>query len=74
MAEYLIKENKSTFKNLLEKNKLEIPQPSPLPGIDNDFPFVIVGDEGFTLSEQVLISFSKEQCSGKRNRRIFNYR
>lgn len=66
--------NKSTFKSLLDKNKLKIPQPSPLPGTDNDFPYVIVGDEGFTLSEKVLIPFPMEQCSGKRNTRIFNYR
>lgn len=57
-----------------ERNELKIPQPSPLPDTDNNFPFVIVGDEGFTLSEKVLIPFPKEQCSGKRNRRIFNYR
>lgn len=66
--------NKSTFKNLLERNELKIPQPSPLPGTDNNFPFVIVGDEGFILSENVLIPFPKEQCSGRRDRRIFNYR
>lgn len=66
--------NKSTLKNLLDKNKLKIPQPSSLRNTDNDFPFVIVGDEGFTLSENVLIPFPKEQCSGKKNRRIFNYR
>ncbi|XP_024870234.1 protein ANTAGONIST OF LIKE HETEROCHROMATIN PROTEIN 1-like [Temnothorax curvispinosus] len=66
--------NKCTFKNLLDRNKLKIPEPSPLPETDNDFPFVIVGDEGFTLSETVLIPFPKEQCSGNRDKRTFNYR
>lgn len=66
--------NKSTFKTLLERNELKIPQPSPLPGTEDNFPFIIVADEGFTLSEKVLILFPKEQCSGKKNRRIFNYR
>ncbi|XP_012532152.1 uncharacterized protein LOC105834307 isoform X2 [Monomorium pharaonis] len=66
--------NKSIFKNVLDKNKLKIPRPCPLPGTDNDFPYVIVADEGFTLSEKVMIPFPKEQCSEKRNRRIYNYR
>ncbi|RLU25545.1 hypothetical protein DMN91_001701 [Ooceraea biroi] len=52
--------NKCTFKNLLDKNELKIPQPTILPGTDKDIPFIIVGDEGFTLSENVLIPFPKE--------------
>lgn len=66
--------NKCTLKSLLERDALKIPQASPLPGTNDDFPYVIVGDEGFTLSEKVLIPFPKEQCSGKKDKRIFNYR
>lgn len=36
--------NKSIFRNLLERNELNIPQASILPGTDNEFSYVIVAD------------------------------
>ncbi|XP_025158823.1 protein ANTAGONIST OF LIKE HETEROCHROMATIN PROTEIN 1-like isoform X2 [Harpegnathos saltator] len=50
----------------VDKNDINIPPPSPLPGTEQDFPYVIIGDEGFSLSTNVLISYSKEQCTGKK--------
>ncbi|XP_052126589.1 uncharacterized protein LOC127750078 [Frankliniella occidentalis] len=38
------------------------------------FPYVIVGDEGFTLSEKVMMPYPKDTCSNRLDRRIFNYR
>ncbi|XP_011170279.3 protein ANTAGONIST OF LIKE HETEROCHROMATIN PROTEIN 1 isoform X2 [Solenopsis invicta] len=66
--------NKCDLKQHLEKNDIHVPPPNPLPDTDQDFPYVIVGDEGFALSTNVLIPFPKEQCTGRRERRIYNYR
>ncbi|KAE8740687.1 hypothetical protein FOCC_FOCC013779 [Frankliniella occidentalis] len=68
--------NKCSMKTYLEENSGNIPPPCPLPGSEKNFPFVIVGDEGFTLSSRVMIPFSKEHLRGERTkaRRIFNYR
>ncbi|XP_077277015.1 uncharacterized protein LOC143905464 isoform X3 [Temnothorax americanus] len=66
--------NKCTLKHHLQKNDINIPPPSSLPGTEQDFPYVIIGDEGFALSTNVLIPYPKEQCTGKKERRIYNYR
>lgn len=68
--------NKCSMKKYLEENSMSIPPPCPLPGTDKNFPFVIVGDEGFALTNQVMIPFSKEHLRGENSkvRRIFNYR
>lgn len=66
--------NKCFLKNHLDNNTLNIPPPVPLPGTQDNFPFVIIGDEGFPLSEKLLIPYPRPQCSGRINRRIFNYR
>lgn len=66
--------NKCVLKHHLQKNDINIPPPSPLPGTEQDFPYVIIGDEGFSLSTNVLIPYPKEQCTGKKERRIYNYR
>lgn len=66
--------NKCSLKNHLDRNTLHIPPPAPLPGTQDNFPFVIIGDEGFPLSEKLLILYPGPQCSGMIDRRIFNYR
>lgn len=66
--------NKCSLKNYLHRNMLHIPPSAPLPGIQVSFPFVIIGNEGFPLSEKLLIPYSGPQCSKRKDRRIFNYR
>lgn len=66
--------NKCSLKHHLDKGTLNIPPPAPLPGTQDKFPFVIVGDGGFSLSEKLLMPYPKPQCTGMINRRIFNYR
>jgi len=58
----------------LEKNNINIPSPSPLQGPEQNFPYVIIEDEGFPLSTNVLIPYPKEQCTSRKERRIYNYR
>jgi len=66
--------NKCALKHHLEKNNINIPPPNPLQGTEQNFPYVIIGDEGFPLSTNVLIPYPKEQCTGRKERRIYNYR
>lgn len=42
--------NRCTLKAHLDNNLLDIPPPEALPGTNEKFPYVIVGDGGFTLS------------------------
>lgn len=53
---------------------LHVPLSAPLSGIQVSFPFVIIGDEGFSLSEKLLIPYQRLQYSKRKDRRIFNYR
>lgn len=66
--------NKCTLKAHLDNNSLNIPEPALLPNVEEEFPFVLVGDEGFPLSTKVLIPYPRYLSSGRRNKRIFNYR
>jgi len=56
------------------ENDINIRPPSPLQGTEQNFPYVIIGNEGFSLSTNVLIPYPKEQCTGRKERRIYNYR
>lgn len=49
--------NKCSLKNHLDSGTLHIPPPAPLPLTQDKFPFVIIGDEGFSLSEKLLIPY-----------------
>ncbi|XP_018401801.1 PREDICTED: putative nuclease HARBI1 [Cyphomyrmex costatus] len=66
--------NKCILKTCLESNSLHIPGPSPLFGTREMFPYVLIGDEGFPLTKKLLIPYPGSQCSGRKHRRIFNYR
>jgi len=56
---------KSTFEKLLESNKLNIPDPRVLPSDAEglSMPFVLVGDELFTLSEHVLRPYTNKKLT-----------
>lgn len=66
--------NKCSLNEQLHRNNLHIPHPAPLPHVENNFPYVIIGDEGFPLLEQLLIPYPGAQCHERIDRRIFNYR
>ena len=63
--------NNSEMKKYVEN--LAIPR-EPLPNTEVMFPYVIVGDEGFTLSEQVIIPYPKDSLPNRKDSKIFNYR
>ena len=55
----------STFGKLLESNKLDIPDARVLPSDAEglSMPFVLVGDEAFTLSEHVLRPYPNKKLT-----------
>lgn len=66
----------------LENKTLDVPEPQPLPPINEDasntsqtrpkVPFIIVGDEAFALSVHVMRPYARRDLSYKK--RIYNYR
>jgi hypothetical protein len=55
------------------KNQLQIPTSCPLNESDSEhFPFVLVGDEAFGLSEHLMRPYAGHNLNEKK--RIFNYR
>jgi len=59
------------YKNFLEK-KLNIPEPDYLPGINEKFPYVLVADDAFPLSNNLMKPYPQRNLS--KEKRIFNYR
>jgi len=61
-----------TFYQKLENNTLNIPNPMPFPGNDDhSYLFVIVADEAFGLSKNILRPYARNNLNYKKN--FFNY-
>lgn len=62
------------FGQQLLQRKLDLPQPSTLPGEENEspYPFYFVGDEAFPLMDNLLRPYPRRQLTNAK--RIFNYR
>lgn len=48
----------SSFGDLLESNRLNLPSPAILPGTDIEVPYVFVGDEAFRLTTNLMKPYS----------------
>ncbi|KYN31566.1 hypothetical protein ALC56_14064, partial [Trachymyrmex septentrionalis] len=66
--------NKSILEARFQDNSLKIPTSSSLSNIEKEFSFVFIGDEGFPLSTNILIPYLRDLCTGRKEKRIFNYR
>lgn len=64
--------NCTTFFKSLSDGTLNLPEPSPLPARNDSIPYVLVGDDAFALSNNLIKPYSKQNLSGLE--RIFNYR
>ncbi|XP_050676907.1 uncharacterized protein LOC126979766 [Leptidea sinapis] len=63
----------STFWKMMLDGSLQIPEPCPLiTGSETRVPYVIIGDEGFGLHENLMRPFSGTHLDV--NKRIYNYR
>lgn len=63
----------SSLYKKLAANKLNLPANGALPGRDCIIPYVILGDEAFPLTEQIMKPYSGTHRKGSQER-IFNYR
>jgi len=69
--------NRDVFKNCelhkrIEKDQLNLPEPSVLPGTEIKAPYVFVGDTAFPLCDNIMKPYSGIYSKG--SKRIFNYR
>lgn len=62
----------SSLYNKLQSGVLNIPEAAPLGDSTITYPYIIVGDEAFALSENVLRPYGGKQLTHKK--KIFNYR
>lgn len=64
--------NHCSFAKALEANVLNLPPPQPLPGRTKPVPFVLIGDDAFALSVNLLKPFNNRTLVY--SERIYNYR
>lgn len=63
---------KTSFFKSLTEGKLLLPAPIPLPGRDEPIPYLLVADDAFALSINLMKPYALRNLSGIQ--RIFNYR
>lgn len=64
--------NNCKFFHAMLKNELGIPCPEVLPGTDITLPYMVVADDAFPLTKNIMKPFSRR--STEISQRIFNYR
>lgn len=64
--------NRCTFGQALDRNKLGLPAPKPLPGRSMPVPYVLVADDAFALRENVLKPYPQRGLDMVQ--RVYNYR
>jgi len=62
----------SAFGKALFDKQLKLPEPSPLPGEEEVFPYYFVADEAFPLTNNIMKPYPRRQLTNER--RIYNYR
>ena len=66
--------NKSIMGQAIREGKMKFPMDKVLPGSNVTAPHVIVGDEAFRLSKNMLKPYTKKVASQEISRKFFNYR
>lgn len=64
----------SNFGKALLKGELDLPNDEIIPGTDLKMPYVIVGDEAFPLTKNLMRPFPGNQSINNEEKKIFNYR
>lgn len=64
--------NRTSFFKSLTDGELHLPVPEPLPGRDELIPYLLVADDAFALSNNLMKPYAKRNLSGIE--RVFNYR
>ena len=64
--------NNSDLKDAVESEGLNLPEPEPLPGDNEDISYFFIADDAFALKTWLMKPFAKRNLT--REERIFNYR
>lgn len=64
--------NGSRLKLAFDEERLNLPDPDPLPGDDRDIPYFIVGDDAFSLHKHMMKPYSGRFLPDPQ--RVYNYR
>lgn len=66
--------NRSSFGKQINDKQFDFPPPTVLPGTNITVPHVIVGDEAFTLQENLMRSYPRKNTQNDRRQAVYNYR
>lgn len=72
LSDGAVYQNTVLYQKILNE-QLCLPSPEPLPGRQKETPYVIVGDDAFPLSNQIIKPFPGQHDKGSKER-AFNYR
>lgn len=61
----------SFYRGMID-NQIRFPGPRALPGCETPMPFVIVGDDAFALTQNLMKPYAQRNLTG--SQRVFNYR
>lgn len=64
----------TSFGQKLYEQSLQIPEPEKINKSDKVLPYVMVADDAFAMSENLLKPYSHTGCNFTKDQRIFNYR
>lgn len=64
----------SALGKAMKKNELHLPPDRQLPGSQEILPYVLIGDEAFPLSKNLMRPYSVDQTRVDETKKIFNYR
>lgn len=64
----------SNFGSAWNRDRINVPPPTPLPLTDTEIKYVIVGDEAFPLKPNLMRPFPGRDLTGEMRKRRFNYR
>lgn len=66
--------NRSSFGKKINDKTFDFPPPTELPGTNISVPHVIIGDEAFTLQENLMRSYPRKNTQNDRRKAVYNYR
>lgn len=64
----------SIFSKKMRSGTLQLPPPKVLPLIEYPMPYVLVGDEAFPLSENLMRPYPRRSVTNNYENKVFNYR
>ena len=64
----------SNFGSAWNRDQVNMPPPTPLPGTETDIPYVLVADEPFPLKPNLMHPYPGRESANNMRKRRYNYR